>query len=331
MKRAKPAPSTMLEHLREVRTRLFVVAAVFIASSLLAYVFRDPIITALLSPLHGQKLIYLNPAGGFNFIFLISLYIGVAFTIPLLLQQIYSFVRPVLPKVVKHYSLKLFISSFALLIAGMAFGYFVAIPGALGFLTSFADTYVTASLTADSYLNFVAAYTLGIGLVFQLPLILVFIHWIHPLTPSGLLKSERWVVVLAFVAAALITPTPDPLNQTIIAVPIIAVYQLGFIAVLIMIHKSKKAARRAKTQSTPAPIPSHSQIPAPAKRPTQPVFQQAVVAQPTPQPSLRKSIDGFARMNVPARPAPSPRPARRSSPRFSPDGISARPTRTSYL
>ena len=206
-------PMAISEHLRELRRRMFIVALVFLAASALAYYYRDPLLRVLLSPLEGQKLVYLNPAGGFSFIFLVSVYSGLAVSMPVLITQMYKFVSPALPAHVRRHASKIFLASASLLAAGIAFGFYIAIPGALRFLYSFAETYVTASLTADSYLNFVMAYTLGLGLVFQLPLLLMLVHWVRPLTPGGLFKSERWVIVLSFIAAAFITPTPDPFNQ----------------------------------------------------------------------------------------------------------------------
>lgn len=249
------SPMQLADHVRELRTRFSIVTVCFIAASCLAYFYREPLLALLLSPLDGRSLVYLNPAGGFNFIFLVSMYVGMAATAPLLVWQLYCFIRPILPKQVQNYSKRLLIGSMLLLIAGVAFGYAMAIPGALNFLYTFADEYVTASLTADSYLNFVVAYTLGLGLVFQLPLLLLIFHWIKPLTPGGLLKSERWIIVLAFVAAAIITPTPDPLNQTIIALPIIVVYQLGVALVLLSIRKQRKVARLQQAAARTAVVP----------------------------------------------------------------------------
>lgn len=236
---------TMAEHIREVQARFFGVAVVFIAGASLAYVFRDQIVHALLSPLGQQTLIYLNPAGGFSFILLVSLYCGLFFATPLLIHQIYSFIRPMLPKNVQRYSGRILFLSLLLLICGALFGYFMAVPGALNFLSTFAEEYVVASLTADSYLNFIVAYTIGLGVVFQLPLLLIIFHWIKPLTPGGLLRSERWIIILAFVAAAIITPTPDPVNQAIVAAPIVVLYQFGVMAVLINIRRANKVAKKS--------------------------------------------------------------------------------------
>lgn len=232
-------------HLKELQWRLIIVAIFFIAGAALAYNYQAFLVPALLEPLHGEKLVYLNPAGGFSFIFLISIYVGIALAFPVLIQQLYAFLRPALPERARKKSWVIIVSSFLLLICGIAFGYLIAVPNALAFLYGFADQFVTASLTADSYLNFLIAYTVGIGIVFQLPLLLLLIHSIKPLTPGGLFKSQKWVILGSFIVAAIITPTPDPINQAIIAGPVIVIYQIGVVAVLLNIAKVHRANKRA--------------------------------------------------------------------------------------
>jgi len=233
-------------HLRELQWRLMLVAAFFIIGACLAYSYQSTLIPLLLNPLGGEKLVYLNPAGGFSFIFMISIYAGIALAFPVLLQQLYAFLKPVLPVAAQRKSTIIIISSLLLLISGVLFGYLVAVPNALTFLYAFADQYVEASLTAESYLNFIIAYTIGIGIVFQLPLLLLLVHTIKPLKPGGLLRSEKWVVLVAFIIAAIITPTPDPVNQAIIAGPVVVVYQIGVIAVLLNIAKSRRTQKKAQ-------------------------------------------------------------------------------------
>ena len=247
-------------HLKELQWRFMLVALFFIAGAVLAYTYRDTILPIFLGPLNGQKLIYLTPGGGFTFALLVSVYAGLAVAFPVLLQQLYSFLSPAFPEKARKKSAVILVSSFFLLVAGILFGYFVAVPSALTFLYGFADQYVESALTADSYTNFVVAYTIGIGIVFQVPLLLLLLHAIKPLKPGGLMKSEKWVVLGAFIVAAILTPTPDPINQAIMAGPVIVVYQLGVIAVLISIgstaQKLKKQARAEAKAAEAAWVPT---------------------------------------------------------------------------
>lgn len=237
---------TLRSHLLELRNRSFLVFGLLIIVASVAYAFREPLIAALMAPLDGRQLQYLTPGGGFKFIFTVVFFAGLAAAIPLLIQQIYAFLSPVLSATVRRRSGWLLLWSTVLLAAGVTFGYIYAVPGALNFLYGFADQFVVSALTADSYLDFVIKYTLGLGLMFQIPLIMMLIHWIKPQKPLKLLKFERWVILLAFILAAIITPTPDPVNQTIIAVPIILIYQIGLIAVCLNIWRAGRDARRER-------------------------------------------------------------------------------------
>lgn len=232
--------------MHELRNRIFGVALLFIVSSAVAYQFRDILVHLVLSPLGDQKLIYLTPAGGFSFIFQITMYAGAVITAPFLVFQLYKFVTPALPARARRHAGRIFLTALLLMVVGVLFGYFVAVPAALHFLTTFAGGYVDASLTADSYLGFIMAYVVGLGILFQIPLLLIFWHWIKPLTPKQLVGSERFMVVFSLIAAAIITPTPDVLNQMLIAGPILVVYQIGVFTVLSMIMGERKRTRRAQ-------------------------------------------------------------------------------------
>jgi sec-independent protein translocase protein TatC len=245
---------TLRDHIQELSRRFLMIVSILLVASTLVYIYRSSIIPILLQPLDmtfgDQKLMYLNPAGGFNFIFLISMYAGLAAAAPFAIQQLYIFIRPILPKAVRKSSARLLLTSFLLMVAGILFGYYIAVPGALKFLIEFAGDYVSASLTADSYLNFLIAYTLGLGLLFQIPFVIIIGHCIKPFTPSGLLKSERWAILLTFIAAAIITPTPDPINLFIVALPIIGIYQIGVVSVLISIYKKRRQERQQQAAVT---------------------------------------------------------------------------------
>lgn len=312
-------------HVQELQVRLVLSAIVLIVAGSLAYAFQKPLIDILLAPLEGANLVYLTPGGGFSFVMLVCIYVGLAAASPVIIHQLYCFVRPALSPKVQRYSLRVLFLAFLLLISGVVFGYLVVIPGALDFLYGFAADYIDPTLTGESYINFLVAYTLGLGIVFQLPLLLMLIHWIKPLTPSGLLKSERWVIVLAFVAAAIISPTVDPLNQVIIALPVILLYQFGVIAVLISIRKERRQNAKLAPETAPTPQP-------------QPIAEVSPIVEPLPiaaptQPTPHRSLDGFIshptrksshNLAAPTRPVAASRPAERPtySRRLSLDGVS---------
>lgn len=244
---------TFLEHLRELRTRLFWVVSTLILTSAVAFQIKDFLIQVVMAPLHGEKLVYLTPGGGFSFIFTLCIYFGALLSIPVAVYHLYRFLQPLLQRA-SHRFIAIFIALSALLAtAGTVFGYYVAIPAALQFLTTFAGDTVTPNLTADSYLNFVVAYVLGLAAMFQIPLILFLIDHIKRIPPGGLASSQQYVIIGAAVAAAIITPTPDVLNMAIIAVPIVVVYEIGALAVLVRRGlESKKRVTAVVHQPMPA-------------------------------------------------------------------------------
>ena len=239
---------TFLEHVYELRKRLFWVVLSLIAASSVGYYLKDHLVNFIIAPLHGEKLIYLTPGGGFSFIFTVCLYFGALLTIPVVMYHIYRFLQPVLGKASRRFICAIVLLSGVLAVAGAVFGYAVAIPGAISFLTTFAGDAVNPSLTAESYLGFVVAYILGLAALFQLPLLLFMFDHVRPFPPGALLSSQRFVIVGSFIAAAIITPTPDIINQMIVAVPIIVIYQLGAVAVFLRRQARQRTRRGARTR-----------------------------------------------------------------------------------
>lgn len=235
---------TFTQHIRELRRRLFWSVLVGFAVSTVVYMYHDFFVKLIMAPLGQQKLVYLTPIGGFSFIFMVTFYVTMIISLPFFLYQLYAFIRPAIPRHTSRLSFKVAVAAILLMAAGATFGYLYAVPGGLRFLHDFASSYVTPTITADSYLNFVLGYVLGLGVIFELPLLLLFWHWIKPLTPKGLMNSERYVIVGAFVVAAIISPSPDVTSQTIIAIPIIIIYQFGVIAALLSIRKSRKQQKK---------------------------------------------------------------------------------------
>lgn len=238
---------TFLEHIYELRSRLFWIVATIIVVSAAGFQFKDLLISVVMSPLHGQKLVYLTPGGGFSFIFTLCIYFGVLVAIPVLVYHVYRFIQPLLKRSSRSLLMSYMLLSILLAAIGALFGYFVTIPAALDFLATFAGDAVTPNLTAESYLNFVVAYILGLALLFQLPLLLFIFDHVKPFPPGSLSSSQRFVIIGATIIAAVITPTPDAFNMALVAVPIIAIYQLGVLAVFVRhatLKRRKVAAKR---------------------------------------------------------------------------------------
>lgn len=250
---------TFLEHIYELRSRLFWIVATIILASAAGFQFKDQLISVVMDPLHGQKLVYLTPGGGFGFIFTLAIYFGVLMAIPVIVYHVYRFLQPLLSKTSKKLVATFMLLSCLLAAGGAAFGYFVTIPAALDFLATFAGDAVIPNLTAESYLNFVVAYILGLALLFQLPLLLFLFDHVRPFPPGSLLSSQRYVIIGSTVIAAIITPTPDAFNMAIVAVPIVVIYQLGVIAVAIRHRVLRRAKNKVQRALATAAVPAEEQ------------------------------------------------------------------------
>ena len=292
-----PTPElTLMDHLRELRGRLFWVATSFLVISATAYPFFNQIVSVLVRPLDGQKLYYLTVAGGISFIIKICLYVGIIGMLPLLVYHIYQFLRPVM----KHHSSKIaalyILASITLGVAGIAFAYFMSLPAALKFLTDVGIEQVSSLLTIDSYISFIVSYLIAGALLFQLPLIMLIINNITTLPPKLLLGFQRYVVVISFTLAALISPTPDVVNQTILAIPMVLMYQIGIVAIWIVQRQRRgetaSAAVRVASIFAPSSLVEKSDAPT-----TSPFIKATKRQQPhaTRKSLPRRSIDGISR------------------------------------
>lgn len=252
---AKQVPQlTFLEHIEELRTRLFWAVGSILVISSLGYLIKDQLINVLLHPLGQQQLYYLTPVGGFSFLIKICFYFGVLVSIPLIIYHFYRYLQPLMDTKTRSIKTYIFFSTL-LAAAGVGFAYFISLPAALHFLTDFNINQITAMLTVDSYLTFVLSYLLGAALLFQIPLVLLIINGITPLKPKGLMGYQRHVILGAFIIAAVISPTPDIANQALLALPIIVMYQVGIVLVWLRNRKQRnprKPAAPTVSFATPA-------------------------------------------------------------------------------
>lgn len=231
--------------------------------STIAYIFFKQILAVFQAPLH-EKLFYTSPVGGFSFVIKLCITVGLIFTIPVIVNRLFAFVKPVIPKGIQRSFAWYSAVSVLLAIIGVVFAYFVSLPGALKFLTNFNKEQIQALITVDSYFTFVSTYLVGYALLFQTPIIMLFINRVKPIEPGSTGKYQRFVVGGSFVLAAVLTPTPDPWNQLLMALPMIILFQFGVVAVR-MINRQEKATsltlkekRRLKDVQVAMPVISNS-------------------------------------------------------------------------
>jgi sec-independent protein translocase protein TatC len=177
----------------------------------------------------GHKLIALKPTEIFVSYLKVAFYTGIAMAMPLLVYQLFRFLAPGLTKTERRWILLSLPAITLFFVGGVVFCYFLVLPSALDFLLNFGTDDVEAQVSISEFLSFVTTFLLAVGVSFQTPIIVFLLSKLGIATPKRLSRFRRWAYVLAFIAAAIITPTPDPVNQIIVAVPIILLYELGII------------------------------------------------------------------------------------------------------
>ncbi len=221
-------------HLRELYNRSIIVAVVFLLACVAGYILREPLQTTLLQPLNNQTLVYTSPAGGLNFVIKICILFGFLVSLPLLIYQVLAFIKPAHDTISQKMVFITFFVSSLLAFCGVLFAYFVILPASLNFLEQFASDSIQSLITTDEYLSFVLLYICGLAAIFQLPLIMTLLGKVSNISAGKLLKASGYVVLVSFIFGAIITPTPDPINQGLIAGPTIVLYFVGVICVYLV-------------------------------------------------------------------------------------------------
>ena len=223
---------TLREHLDELRRRLIWVVIFITASMIAAFAFRDLILGFLLEPgfsKTGEKPIATEVLEVVGVTFKVTFMVGLVVSLPVVIYQIVRFVSPGLTKREKIYLVFFIPVILIAFIAGDAFAYYVLFPPAFEFLFNFGTNNVDPEIRVSSYINVVISLMFWMGTVFQIPLVMFFLARLGVVTPRWLGKFRKYAVVLAFVAAAIITPTFDPVNQTLVAIPIIVLYEIAIL------------------------------------------------------------------------------------------------------
>ena len=221
---------SLVQHLTELRDRLMVVAVAVVITTAIAFFFTTDIIKLLILPAGPDvKLTSFNPTENFTTYMRVALFCGIALAMPVILYEIYAYIDPALLPNERRLALRLGPFILLLFIGGMLFCYFLLLPNAIKFLVNFASDVFTNVLRASDYLSFVTTFILGMGLVFEMPVIIYALVRLGVVQRSWLAKRRRYVFLLVFVIGAIITPTPDPLNQTIVSLPLYLLFELGLL------------------------------------------------------------------------------------------------------
>lgn len=232
---------SLWEHLEELRTRLIRIIIAVIVTGIIGYIFSDQIIYLLSKPV--GKLYFFSPPEAFLIRLKILLFSGLFFSAPYMLYELWKFVEPGLLPHEKRYSVPLIVSGTVLFYIGIAFGLFVALPLGVKVLLEFGGKYMQGLFNAKSYFNFALLLLFSFGILFEFPVVIVFLSEIGVIDPYKLSKQRKYVIVGIFVVAAIITPSVDMVTQSILAIPLILLFEIS-------IFFSKLARRRRKEAKT---------------------------------------------------------------------------------
>jgi len=217
----------ILGHLAELRNRLIRCVIAVVVTTVVAFVFYHQLYDILIYPARDTGFIAIELTEILGTTMRVCLTAGIIVAIPYITYEFIMFVTPALtPKEKKYVYLTL--PWIALMFAGgVVFGYFILIPPAVQFLIGFGNDIATPLPRISNYISLVTRILLAIGLVFELPVVSTFLARLGVINGKWLASKRKWAIVLAFVLAAIITPTWDPINQTLVAAPLIVLYELS--------------------------------------------------------------------------------------------------------
>lgn len=240
---------TILGHITELRKILIrSVIAVAIATGI-AFIFYDWIFYILILPAEGINLIYIEMTEMMGTIMRVCLFAGVILAMPYLVYLGISFVTPALTGKEKKYVYLIMPWVALMFAAGIVFGYFILVPPATKFLLTFGSDIATPQIKIGNYIAIITRLLLALGLVFEIPVITTFLAKIGILKARWLSSRRKTAVIVAFILAALITPTFDPINQSLVAIPLIGLYEMSiWLAKLVQ----RKEVDEATSASSPA-------------------------------------------------------------------------------
>ena len=231
---------TVSGHLTELRRRVFLCAVVFVAASVLCFVFIQRFVDAALALSTGFDFVYLSPSELLTSYMKLALVLGLVFSSPVILWQIWAFVQPGLTEREARSARSAIIAGFVFFLLGVVFCFVLILPLTLQFLYNFNGSIdIAANISFNSYMSFVLGMLVAFGVVFEMPVLSFLLSRLGLMKPEWLVKGWKFAILIIFIIAAVITP-PDVLSQLMTAVPMLGLYELSVLV-------SRAAYRRRAT------------------------------------------------------------------------------------
>jgi sec-independent protein translocase protein TatC len=220
---------TVTGHLEELRNRIIVSLAAVLIASAVSFPFSSAILGALKAPAGGAigTLVYFSPEEAFLVYFRISLITGLVVSFPVIAYQAWAFTSPAVGRGLRSRAAPFVAASAAAFIAGCSFGYLCLLPAALKFLLSIGRDELTPMISAGRYISFVTGIILACGAVFEMPVVSFFFAKAGVISSRMMRRSFKYAFVAILIISAVITPTPDVFNMMVLALPMIALYEMS--------------------------------------------------------------------------------------------------------
>jgi len=249
----------LTEHLSELRKRILISLAFLLIAFIVIFNYSEDLFNILSFPLRSEikldltnpyihiiekksvSLVFLAPAEAFWMHMKVSFVASFIFALPIIFYQVWKFISPGLLANEKRYLIPFLLSSTALFLAGSLFCFVIVLPFAMTFLLGYKIGTLTPMISVGSYIDFCLKFILAFGAIFELPLVIIFLTKFGIVSPRSLAKNRKYAILVSFIVAAVLTPTPDAFNQCLMAVPIIVLYEIG-ILLSMLIHRKKSNA-----------------------------------------------------------------------------------------
>jgi len=237
---------SLMEHLDELRRRIIHSALYLFAGFIIAYVFHERLYGLVQEPLDRLhiKLNYTHPMDALNLYLQVSLIGGAILASPFILYQVWLFIAPGLYQKERRFVIPFMGATVGLFLLGAAFGYFYVLPGALKILIVDFGSKFNAIITIEEYTGFFLSVILGLGISFEMPILIFFLAMFGIVSPRFLLKNIRYAILAVFLVAAIICPSPDPWTMCVYAIPMLLLYVIG-IGVAWWVHPGRRKAKEA--------------------------------------------------------------------------------------
>ncbi|MBP2664004.1 MAG: tatC [Firmicutes bacterium] len=226
---------SLLDHLEELRRRLIVVIAAIAIGSTLCYFYAAEISAFITAP--AGKLYYMNPSEAFFTYLKVSFFAGFLLALPIVMYQLWAFIVPAMTNKERTAGVFLVPSSIILFLVGLFFSYYFVLPAGIKFFMGFATDNLQPMFSIGQYLSFVISFLVPFGFIFELPLFIFVMARLGIIDSKFLVAKRKMVLFLSFVIGAFISPTPDVFSQTMVAVPMILLYEISIIIVKYILRK----------------------------------------------------------------------------------------------